>query len=491
VADKLRVYVSFAQEDRRRVRELESRLRAEGFETWFDEKDLTAGSDWREEVRQALPTCDAFLSCLSTRSVSRSGFYDEEIAIALDLRKNRPAFVIPVRLDECDLPAAYREADLTWVDVFDEAGVERLIRDLKKRAELRQHADDRVPFALSVADQSKVIRILHLSDLHFKKDDDHRQLLNILDEDLEDDIDYLVVSGDLADRCNAAGYQNAAEFLSELQTRRSIPQARCVLVPGNHDVLQDIDSFEIREKVDRGDDAIKVLAGNLETSLYLVRKAGSYADRFGRFAAVHKQFTGRDYDLTDPGKQVCVVVSDEHRLQFIGLNSAWQIDQFRPKRSSIHPDALDEGLKSLRRNPGYLGLAVWHHAITGNDKIPNDVFLGRLSQFGVRLCLHGDVHELRPDIVSPYDTNRIHVVGIGSFGAGASDRPEATPRMYNLIKIDDERTRAGVSTRQQSRPGMPFQTYATWSVPGQQDVRRGRYEFMLDPPAPRATRETG
>jgi hypothetical protein len=181
------------------------------------------------------------------------------------------------------------------------------------------------------------------------------------------------------------------------------------------------------------------------------------------------------------------VISDRHRLQFLGLNSAWQIDQFRPKRASVHPGALDDGLKSLRQNPGYLGIAVWHHAITGNDKIPNDVFLGRLSQFGVRLCLHGDVHELRPDVVSPYSTSRIHVVGTGSFGARANDRPEATPRMYNLIEVYDDLTRARVSTRQQSRPGMPFQAHATWSVPGQRDVRSGRFEFTLDPPAPSRT----
>jgi hypothetical protein len=487
VSDKLRVYISFAEEDRRQVRELESRLRAEGFETWFDEKDLPAGSDWKDEIKQALPCSDVFVSCISTRSVSRPGFYDQEIAIALDLRSERPGFVIPVRLDECELPAAYRDAHLVWVDVFDDAGVERLIRDLKKRAELRHYAHDFVPIAPNTAPASKLIRILHLSDLHFRRDDDHKQLLNILDEDLEHDIDYLVVSGDLSDRCNETGYENAAEFLSKLQSRRSIPQERCILVPGNHDVHRDLGSFEIREKIDNGDDAVKIMAGDLETIIYLVRKASSYADRFGRFAAVHKKFTGRDYDLTDPDKQICVVVSDQHRLQFLGLNSAWQIDQFRPKRASIHPGALDDGLKSLRQNPGYLGIAVWHHAITGSDKIPNDVFLGRLSQFGVRLCLHGDVHELRPDVVSPYSTNRIHVVGTGSFGAGANDRPEATPRMYNLIEVYDDQTRASVSTRQQSRPGMPFQAYATWSVPGQRDVRRGRYEFTLDPPAPSRT----
>ena len=83
------------------------------------------------------------------------------------------------------------------------------------------------------------------------------------------------------------------------------------------DVQQDLGSFEIRGKIDNEDDAVKVIAGNLETSIYFVRKTSSYADRFSHFAAVHKKFTGRDYDLTDPGKQVCVVASEPHRLQFL------------------------------------------------------------------------------------------------------------------------------------------------------------------------------
>jgi predicted phosphodiesterase len=488
----MRVYISFAEEDRRVVRGLEARLRAEHFDTWFDEKDLTLGMNWKDEVKQALPRCDVFLSCISTSSVSRRGFYEEEIAIALALRSERPGFVIPVRLDKCELPAVYRDAHLTWVDLFNEAigtriddagldaaGLNRLVQDLRRRAELRRVRDG-VPTGPSSERTTKLIRILHLSDLHFKRGDDHENLLEILDEDLKSDIDFLVVSGDLSDKCNENGYQQSDEFLCKLRERRKIPQARCILVPGNHDVQRDLDCFEIREKIDDKDDAIKVMTGDME-KIYLVRRASSYADRFSRFAAVHQRFTGRDYDLTSPKNQVCVVVSNTHRLQFLGLNSAWRIDQFRPQRSSIHTGALDSGLRSLKENKGYLGIAVWHHAVTGNNKISNDVFLARLSKHGVRLCLHGDVHELRPDIVSPYSTSRIHVVGTGSFGAVAADRPESTPRMYNLIEIGDDLTRAHVSTRQQPMSGAPFQAYATWSIPGQRDVRSGRYEITLDP----------
>jgi hypothetical protein len=96
--------------------------------------------------------------------------------------------------------------------------------------------------------------------------------------------------------------------------------------------------------------------------------------------------------------------------------------------------------------------------------------------------LHGDVHELRRDVVGPYSTSRIHVVGCGSFGTAPDDRPEATPRMYNLIEVYDDHTRARVSTQQQPNSGMPFKAYGSWSLPGERDVQSGRYEFALDPP---------
>jgi len=485
--DRLRVYISFAEEDRQQVRELESKLRGAGFETWFDEKDLTAGSDWKEEIKQELPRCDVFLSCISTRSLRRAGFYDEEVGMALKIREERPGFLVPVRLDECDLPPAYLYLRLTWVDVFDQSGVDRLIRSLQKLAAGKQP----VPKATRIDDAPR-LRILHLSDLHFTRDDDHLQLLSILDEDLgQRNIDYLVVSGDLSDRCNEAGYESAREFLCQLQARRSVPQARTILVPGNHDVERDLASYELRDRIETRDDAVKALAGDLDTVLYLVRKTGTYGGRFRRFASVYKSVTGTDYDLSEPGAQFCVAAFAEDRIQFLGLNSAWQIDQFRPKRSAIHSKALDEGLLRMRQNPGFLGIAVWHHAITGNDKIASDEFLGRLTRAGVRLCLHGDVHELRPDVVNPYSTSRIHVVGCGSFGARAEERPESTPRMYNLIEVNRDHTHARVSTRQQSKAGAEFEAYATWSVPGQPDVRSGVYEFALDPSADRAALPAG
>src|SRR6185295_6592436 len=88
-------------------------------------------------------------------------------------------------------------------------------------------------------------------------------------------------------------------------------------------------------------------------------------------------------------------------IQVLALNSAWQIDEYFPERSAIHPGALNRLLGCANeevgqaRRTGRLGLAsevlrieVWHHPITGNEKISDDAFVDALRHAGVRLCLH-------------------------------------------------------------------------------------------------------
>ena len=98
-------------------------------------------------------------------------------------------------------------------------------------------------------------------------------------------------------------------------------------------------------------------------------------------------------------------------------------------------------------------------------KIEDDGFMERLQQADVQLCLHGHVHESRDDLFNYlHPTRKIHVVGAGSFGARADDRPEATPRLYNLIEVDPVAGTAKVKTRQRPRPGGAFQSYAVWTT---------------------------
>lgn len=162
-------------------------------------------------------------------------------------------------------------------------------------------------------------------------------------------------------------------------------------------------------------------------------------------------------------------------LQFITLNSCWEIDEFHRRRSSIHPEARANVLREAdeqqlaARQSGELAadtpifrIAVWHHAVAGPDQMKNTEFLMHLQTAGVKLGLHGDVHELRCDLMGYKKGPTLHIAGAGSFGAPAEARPESIPRMYNLLEINRDFKTVRVHTRCQSKPDGAWEGFYHW-----------------------------
>lgn len=101
-----------------------------------------------------------------------------------------------------------------------------------------------------------------------------------------------------------------------------------------------------------------------------------------------------------------------------------------------------------------LRIAVWHHPVTGNDKIKDDAFLEQLRRADVKLCLHGHVHEDRADLVGYLQpTRKVHIAGAGSFGAPAYHRPESMPRLYNVLEVWRDFSKIRVHTRSLRKEG--------------------------------------
>ena len=143
-------------------------------------------------------------------------------------------------------------------------------------------------------------------------------------------------------------------------------------------------------------------------------------------------------------------------MHFLALNSAWQIDRYYPERASLHNDALSKALGEAGSVP--LGIAVWHHAAAGDRKIADTEATKRLADAGFRIVLHGDVHKERDDALDYLDeARRIYVVGSGSFGAGAKDRPESTPRSYSLLRVGRELKAVEVERRHQNTAEGPYE----------------------------------
>jgi signal transduction histidine kinase len=131
---KLLVFLSHASEDKTIVRELCKQLSTDGFDPWLDENRILPGQDWNFEIAQALRKSDSILLCFSARSASKEGYIQREYKKAMEYQLEKPEgsiFVIPVRLDHCEIPFFLRE--LQCVDY--PSGYEKLVLSLHLREE--------------------------------------------------------------------------------------------------------------------------------------------------------------------------------------------------------------------------------------------------------------------------------------------------------------------------------------------------------------------
>lgn len=136
----LRVFLCHSSNDKLTVRELYSRLNAEGWiDPWLDEVKLYPGQDWNFEIEKAVENADVILVSLTKKSVNKEGYVQRELRIVLDIAAYKPEgtlFVIPIRLEECDLPPRLRSWQ--YADYFPEnrrdAAYQRLLFSLRMRA---------------------------------------------------------------------------------------------------------------------------------------------------------------------------------------------------------------------------------------------------------------------------------------------------------------------------------------------------------------------
>lgn len=121
------IFLSYTSEDEMQVRELFKELRSTGYRVWFAKESLTPGQDWKAEVHRAIRDARLILVCLSTNSVAKTGFVQQELREALEQAREYPhgqLYLIPVLLEQCDVPESL--SHLQWAELYSESGHERL-----------------------------------------------------------------------------------------------------------------------------------------------------------------------------------------------------------------------------------------------------------------------------------------------------------------------------------------------------------------------------
>lgn len=311
-------------------------------------------------------------------------------------------------------------------------------------------------------DPQDYIHLLHLSDLHFTEDISPDVKLQWLLQDIRqgnclgfNNIEYLVISGDFTDKSNEVGFERARQFISRLLSELSISEECCILVPGNHDIEYN-KSFKLKS-------FSELLFNKIINNTY----------------------------PSETDKQAQSHLFPEDCIQFIELNSGWQIDLSNQKRASINLNSLayilDKAEKEkqsainsgiLVKNQKFLRIAVFHHPVTQLETMRIQNFIEHLRQSGVQLILHGDIHEINREIYKIWEKTNIHIIGAGSFGK-VDDRPNCTPRLYNLLEIKKDLSLIRIHTRQQPIIDGPWEGWFGWPDPNSRDARLPYFKISL------------
>jgi CheY-like chemotaxis protein len=128
----LHIFLCHASDDKPTVRELHRRFGAEGFLPWLDEENLLPGEDWRGVIRRQIRASDAVVVCLSSRSTTKTGYVQNEIAFALDILAEQPEgaiFLIPLLLERCEIPDCLAHLHVAQLPL--EEGFARVCRSLQ------------------------------------------------------------------------------------------------------------------------------------------------------------------------------------------------------------------------------------------------------------------------------------------------------------------------------------------------------------------------
>jgi hypothetical protein len=132
-----RVFIAYAVEDKEAAEQLFEEFTAHGFSAWLDRRKLLPGQEWPRQIEDAILSADFFIACFSSRSVQKRGGFQIELRFALNCAHRMPlddVYLIPVRLDQCDVPARIQR-ETQYVDLFPDwrKGFESILQIIQRQ----------------------------------------------------------------------------------------------------------------------------------------------------------------------------------------------------------------------------------------------------------------------------------------------------------------------------------------------------------------------
>lgn len=130
--EPIKVFLSYVHEDYLPVKEIYDRFKRIGISPWMDKENILPGEDWERSILRSVQQSDFILVFLSNNSVTKRGFFQKEIKIALKLWEEKledDIFIIPLLLNECDVPESIKK--IQWIDFNNENSFHKIIESIK------------------------------------------------------------------------------------------------------------------------------------------------------------------------------------------------------------------------------------------------------------------------------------------------------------------------------------------------------------------------
>lgn len=121
ISSPTEVFLSYAKEDYKYAKKIYDNLQENGVNVWFDRVSLLPGQQWRDAIKKSIKDCRYFLALLSSNSISKKGFVQKELKIALEELEKYPdddIYIIPVRIDRCIIQSQ-KLKELHWINMFE------------------------------------------------------------------------------------------------------------------------------------------------------------------------------------------------------------------------------------------------------------------------------------------------------------------------------------------------------------------------------------
>lgn len=98
-----KVFISYCKADRKDVEKIAQKLKNAGIYAWYDRWEIRVGDSIIQKINDGIGSAEYLIVVLSKASV-KSTWVREELSAAIALLESKGSFILPVLLEDCDIP---------------------------------------------------------------------------------------------------------------------------------------------------------------------------------------------------------------------------------------------------------------------------------------------------------------------------------------------------------------------------------------------------